>query len=219
MDVYEAVASRRSVRKFLASPVPLGTLERVLSAALRTPSGGNLQPWRVYVVSGARLEDLKTRIRRRIAAGDRGDQLQVLPYPSTLPDVYAARLEDMGTRRYGAVGIERDDTRGRSRVRAGNWECYGAPVAAFCYVDAKMLLPQWMDVGAFLQTVMLLLRAEGVDSCAQIAWAEYRDTVREVVGSQAGEVLACGLSIGYSDPDEPAVTMPRAEFHELVSFL
>jgi nitroreductase len=187
--------------------------------ALRAPSGGNLQPWHVYVVSGARLETLKTRIRERIAVGDRGDQLLVLPYPSTLPGVYAARLEDMGARRYGAVGVDRDDHHGRARIRAGNWECYGAPVALFCYVNAEMLLPQWMDVGAFLQTVMLLLRTEGLDSCAQISWAEYHDTVREIVGPQAEEVLACGMSIGYSDPDEPASTMPRAELHELVSFL
>ena len=93
-----------------------------------------------------------------------------------------------------------------------------APVVLFCYVDAKMLLPQWMDIGTFLQTVMLLLRAEGLDSCAQFAWAEYHDTVREVVGSPAGETLVCGMSVGYSDPEEPAVTMPRAELHELVSF-
>jgi nitroreductase len=132
VDVYEAVRSRRSVRKFLDSPVPLGVLERVLGTALRAPSGGNLQPWRVYVVSGARLEELKTLIRERITAGDRGDQLQVLPYPSTLPDAYAARLDDMGTRRYRAAGVDRDDYRGRARVRAGNWECYGAPVAVFC---------------------------------------------------------------------------------------
>jgi nitroreductase len=84
---------------------------------------------------------------------------------------------------------------------------------------ATMLLPQWMDVGAFLQTVMLLLRAEGLDSCAQIAWAEYHQTVRQIVGAPAGELLACGMSIGYSDSEEPAVTMPRAELHELVSFV
>jgi nitroreductase len=86
-------------------------------------------------------------------------------------------------------------------------------------VDAKMLLPQWMDVGAFLQTVMLLLRAEGLDSCAQIAWIEYHRTVREVIGPRAEEVLACGMAIGFSDPDEPAVTIPRGELHEMVTFL
>jgi len=82
-----------------------------------------------------------------------------------------------------------------------------------------MLLPQWMDVGAFLQSVMLLLRAEGLDSCAQIAWAEYHRSVRQIVCPQVGEVLACGMSIGYRDPEEPVVTMPRAELHEVVSFL
>jgi nitroreductase len=219
VDVYAAVESRRSVRRFLPTAVPEATLTRVLTAALRAPSGGNLQPWHVYVASGGRLDDLKARIGQRVAAGDGGDPLLVAPYPSKLAEPYAARLDDMATRRYGAVGVDRDDRVGRARIRAGNWQGYGAPVALFCYVDAEMLAPQWMDIGTLLQSVMLLLRAEGLDSCAQIAWAEYHRTVREVIGPPAHEVLACGMSIGYSDPDGPAPTMPRAEFNELVTFV
>ena len=102
VNVYEAVRSRRSVRCFLDRLVPAVVLTRVLSAALRAPSGGNLQPWQVYVLSGRRLDDLKSRVRRRIAAGDSGDQLPVQPYPSPLPAIYAQRLYDTGARRHGA---------------------------------------------------------------------------------------------------------------------
>ena len=219
MNVYEAVRSRRSVRSFLGRPVPAFVLTRVISAALRAPSGGNLQPWRLYLLSDTRLEDLKSRVRRRIGAGDAGDPLPVRPYPGALPVIYAQRLADMGERRYGAAGIARGDKEGRARIRARNWECFGAPAALFCYLDEQMLSPQWMDAGIFLQSVMLLLRAEGLDSCAQIAWAEYHRTVAEVIKPPEGHVLACGVSIGYADPHEPQPPTPRAPLYELVTIL
>jgi nitroreductase len=219
VDVYEAVRSRRSVRGFLSRPVPAAALTRVLSAALRAPSGGNLQPWQVYLLSGSGLEDLKSRVRRRIAAGDSGDPLAVQPYPAALPAIYAQRLADMGERRYGAVGIARGDKEGRAWIRARNWDCFGAPAALFCYLEERMLPPQWMDAGIFLQSVMLLLRAEGLDSCPQIAWAEYHATVAEVIKPPDGHVLACGMSIGYADPQEPRPPMPRAPLSDVVTFL
>jgi nitroreductase len=219
VDVYEAVRSRRSVRGFLDRPVPAAVLTRVLSAALRAPSGGNLQPWQVYLLSGSRLDDLKSRVRRRITAGDCGDRPPVPPYPTALPAVYAKRLADMGERRYGAVGIAREDKEGRARIRARNWECFGAPTALFCYLGEGMLPPQWMDAGIFLQSVMLLLRVEGLDSCPQIAWAEYHRTVAQVIEPPNGHVLACGMSIGYADPQQPQPPMPRAPLPEVVTFL
>ena len=219
MDVYEAVRSRRSVRGFLDRPVPPTVLARVLSAATRAPSGGNLQPWQVYLLSGFRLDELKSRVRRRIRAGDSGDQPPVKPYPSALPAVYAQRLADMGQRRYGAVGIAPEDKEGRARIRARNWECFGASTALFCYLDERMLAPQWMDAGIFLQSVMLLLQEEGLDSCPQIAWAEYHRTVAEVVEPPNGHVLACGMAIGYADRQEPLPPMPRAPLSEVVTFL
>jgi nitroreductase len=181
VNVYEAVRTRRSARGFLNTPVLPATLRRVLSAALQSPSGGNLQPWRVYVLTGSALDDLKERIGLRVAAGDPGDAVPVLPYPEALPARLAERLEDMGARRYGAVGVDRDDRDGRRQVRAGNWDRWGAGTAMFYYLDDAMLSPQWMDIGIFPQTVMLLLRAEQIDSCSQIAWAQYHRTVAEVV--------------------------------------
>jgi nitroreductase len=219
VNVYEAVRSRRSVRSFLGRPVPTAVLTRVVSAALRAPSGGNLQPWQVYLLSGSRLEDLKTRVRRRIAAGDSGDPLPVQPYPAALPAIHAHRLADMGQRRYGAAGVAQEDKDGRARIRARNWECFGAPTALFCYLDERMLPPQWMDAGIFLQSVMLLLRAEGLDSCSQIAWAEYHRTVAEVIKPPDCHVLACGMSIGYADPQEPQLPMPRAPLSQVITFL
>jgi nitroreductase len=218
MDVYEAVRSRQSIRGFLARPVPPDVTRRILSAALQSPSGGNLQPWHVYVLTGATLDDLKARIRRRVAAGDPGDQPPTPPYPLPLPDRHARRLEDMGARRYAAVGVAQDDREARARVRAGNWDCWGATTALFCYLETVMLPPQWMDVGMFLQTVMLLFRAEGMDTCPQIAWAEYHETVAAVIEPPSNLVLACGLSIGFADPAVPRPRMPRAQLSDAVTF-
>src|ERR1700733_14040774 len=116
MNVYDVVRSRQSVRGFLDRPVPPDVLMRALTAALQSPSGGNLQPWYVYVLSGAKLDDLKLRIRRRVAAGVGGDQPPPPPSPPPLPARYAERLNDRGPRRYGAVGVDRDDRTARARV-------------------------------------------------------------------------------------------------------
>lgn len=151
--------------------------------------------------------------------GDPGDQPPVLPYPLPLPACYAHRLEDMGARRYGAVGVARDDRASRGRVRAGNWECWGATTALFCYLDKGMFPPQWMDVGMFLQSVMVLLRAEGMDTCPQIAWAEYHETVAEVIEPPSDLALACGMSVGYADPAVPRPVMPRAPLSDVVTFV
>jgi nitroreductase len=124
----------------------------------------------------------------------------------------------MGARRYAAVAVAQDDREARARVRVGNWECWGATAALFCYLETVMLPPQWMDVGMFLQSVMLLFRAEGMDTCPQIAWAEYHETVAEVIEPPSNLVLACGMSIGYADPDVHRPRMPRAQLSDAVTF-
>ncbi|OHU19028.1 NADH dehydrogenase [Mycobacteroides franklinii] len=219
MDVYDAVESRHSVRDFLDRPVDHETLTRVLTAASRAPSGGNLQPWHVYVLSGARLTELKDRIAQRVSTGEHGDALEVAMYPEPLGGSYRERLHDFGRRRYGALGIDHDDRAARARVRAGNWDCFGATTALFCYLDRDMPPPQWGDAGMYLQTVMLLLRAEGLHSCPQIAWAEYHRTVAQVIAPPPQRVLYCGMSIGYRNPVAQHLEMPRAALSETVTFL
>lgn len=219
MDVYEAVTSRRAVRGFTDRPVQHDVLERVLSASAWSPSGSNLQPWHSYVVTGAPLAEIKKRARERIAAGDAWDDREYEMYPPTLKSPYRERRHAFAEQRYGALGIARGDIEARQRAAVANWECFGAPAALFCYVDRDMGLPQWSDVGMYLQTVMLLLRAEGLHSCPQMAWSVYRTVVAEVVSPPEELILFCGMSIGYEDTSVGYARTGRAPLQETVTFV
>lgn len=219
MDVYEAVVSRRSVRGYIDRPVPREVLERVLSAAAWAPSGSNLQSWHVYVLTGGPLAELKKRAGERVASGDAWDEREFEMYPPALKSPYRERRSAFGRERYSALGIPREDWEARQRAAADNWQCFGAPAALFCYVDRDMGLPQWADVGMYLQTVMLLLRAEGLHSCPQMAWSVYRRTVAEVLSPPDELVLFCGMSIGYEDVTVDHVRTGRAPLHETVTFV
>ncbi|MEU5314143.1 nitroreductase [Streptomyces sp. NPDC021562] len=219
MNVYEAVASRRAVRGFTDQQVPREVLERVLSAAAWAPSASNLQPWQVYVLTGRPLAELKKRAGERIAAGDPWDEPEYEQYPPALKSPYRERRSAFGEQRYGALGIAREDLEARQRAAAANWDCFGAPAALFCYVDRGMGRPQWSDLGMYLQSVMLLLRAEGLHSCAQMAWAKYHRTVADVLSPPDELLLFCGMSIGHEDVTAGQPRIGRAPLEETVTFV
>ncbi|MEU8485230.1 nitroreductase [Streptomyces sp. NPDC048641] len=219
MDAYEAVTSRRAVRGFTDRPVPRHVLERVLSAAAWTPSGSNLQPWHAFVVTGAPLAELKKRAGERLAAGDPWDEPEYEMYPPVLASPYRERRFAFGEQRYGALGIPREDVEARQRAAAANWDCFGAPAALFCYIDRDLGRPQWSDVGMYLQTVMVLLRAEGLHSCPQMAWAKFHRTVAEVLSPPDELMLFCGMSIGFEDVTVSDARTGRAPLEETVTFV
>ncbi|MFJ8768213.1 nitroreductase [Streptomyces clavifer] len=219
MNVYEAVLSRRAVREFTDQTVPREILERVLSAAVWAPSASNLQPWRAFVVTAGPLAEIKKRTRERLAAGDPWDGPEYEMYPSTLKSPYGERRSAFGDQRYGSLGIPREDLEARQRASAANWDCFGAPAALFCYIDRDMCRPQWSDAGMFLQTVMLLLRAEGLHSCTQMAWAKYHTTVAQVLSPPSDLILFCGMSIGYESTTLESARTGRAPLVETVTFV
>ncbi|MFB9246937.1 nitroreductase [Sphaerisporangium melleum] len=213
------MTSRRAVRRFTDREVPREVLERVLSAAAWAPSGSNMQPWNTYVLTGSRLAELKKRAIERAASSDPSDERQFEIYPPALKSPYIDRRLAFGRSRYGALGILREDTAARRKVALANWDCFGAPAALFCYIDRDMCRPQWADVGMYLQTIMLLLRAEGLHSCPQVAWSMYHRTVAEVLSPPPGLVLFCGMSIGYEDTTVPEPRTGRAPLSETVTFI
>ena len=219
MEIYEAVTSRRAVRGFLDIPVSPEVLERVLSAAAWAPSGSNLQPWRIYVVTGAPLTQLKKLATERVANREPWDEREFVMYPADLKSPYADRRAAFGLERYSALGIVREDWEARQRAAIANWDCFGAPAALFCYIDRGLGMPQWSDLGMYLQTVMLLLRAEGLHSCPQMAWSQVRETVAEILSPPDELMLFCGMSIGYEDPAVKYIRTGRAPLAETVSFV
>lgn len=220
MTVSEAVASRRSIRKFLADPVDRSTVERVLDKARRTPSGGNTQPWNAHVLAGEPLQKLFATVAEVIPQGRAAHAPEYHVYPPELQGIYEERRRGVGEAMYAALEIPRDDKAGRLRQFMDNFRGFGAPVMMFVHTPRYMGPPQWSDMGMWLQTIMLLLREEGLDSCAQEAWAVYSPQVRQCIPIPEDHIFFCGLAIGYGDRDLPinSFAVPRAPLAESISF-
>ncbi|WBP91426.1 nitroreductase family protein [Kitasatospora cathayae] len=161
----------------------------------------------------------KRRATARALAGDPGDEREYPMYPAELTSPYLDRFSAAAAQRYQALGIGRDDPDRPRKIAALNSEAFGAPVVLFCYVDRTMGPGQWGDAGMYLQTVMLLLRAEGLHSCPQVMWTMYRKTVSQIVGADGGLVLFCGVSVGYEKEGVPPLRTGRADMAETVSFI
>ena len=204
MNVSEAIASRRSVRGFLDTPVDPAVIRRVVEKAARAPSGGNLQPWHIDVVAGEPLAELKAIMRTRMAEAPGGEPTEYDIYPKVLPAPYKNYRFAVGEELYRALGIPREDKLKRMMWFARNFQFFGAPLALFCSVGRSMGPPQWSDLGMYLQSLMLLLREAGLDSCSQECWAIYPATIRGFIGIPEDRMLFTGMAIGFKDETEPA---------------
>jgi nitroreductase len=202
MTVSEAVLSRRSVRAFLDKTVPIDLIREILTKASRAPSGGNVQPWQLFVTTGEPLDRFKAIMQSRVVECPEGEQpVEYEVYPKALKAPYRDYRFKNGEDYYGLVGLPREDKAARRRFFAKNYAFFGAPVALFCFIDRSMGPPQWSDLGMYLQTVMLLAREAGLDTCAQECWSHYHRTVREFLRPPDEWMLFCGMAIGYKDTD------------------
>ncbi len=221
MSVSEALAKRRSVRGFLDRPVAAEMVRRLVAGAARAPSGGNLQPWIIYVLSGAPLEALKSEMTRRVAELPRGEATEYDIYPPDLHNPYNERRFQIGEALYSAIGIPREDKAARRLQFAKNFRFFGAPVGLFCFVDRRMGAPQWSDLGMYLQSLMLLAVEEGLATCAQECWSMYPQTVARFVAAPPALMLFCGMAIGYEDTGVKAnqLRSVRAPVEEFAAFI
>lgn len=218
--VSEAVASRRSIRQFLSDPVDRAVLERVLEKAQRAPSGGNTQPWNAIVATGEPLARLYAAAAEVIPQGRAAHAPEYNVYPPELEGAYEQRRFGVGEAMYAALGIPREDKKARLGQFMANFRGFGAPVLMLVHTPRYMGPPQWSDIGMWLQTVMLLLREEGLDSCAQEAWAVYTPQIRACFPIPDDHIFFCGLAIGHRDPGAAinCFPVPRAPLSESVSF-
>ena len=218
--VSDAIDSRISTRAFLDEPVPDALVREIVEKASRAASGGNLQPWRLYVLQGAARDRLVDAVAEKRKTKPL-DGLEYDIYPRELTEPYIARRGAVAAGMYELVGIARDDTEARNEQMAKNFEFFGAPVGMILCIDRQMGPPQWSDLGIFLGNLMLLAREAGLHTCPQEAWSLWGATIREVVGVPDHEIVFCGLSLGYADPENPinALRTDRAPIADYATFL
>lgn len=223
LSVADAIATRRSIRAFLADPVERATLEAILASACRAPSGSNIQPWKVYVLTG----DAKDALSRSILAvfndpdADREHQEEFAYYPRTWTSPYLERRRALGIGLYTLLGITRDDKPGMHAQMGRNFEFFGAPVGIIFTTDRIMERGSWLDYGMFIQNVMLMARSFGLDTCPQAAFNRYHRIIAEQLQLPENETVVCGMSLGYADwsQAENRLASERESLPNVVRFL
>lgn len=196
MNVSDAVSKRKTVRAFLDTSVSDEVLVELLTKASRAPSGGNVQPWKVYVIGSETMPDFL-----EFLGGREMEKPGYDIYPPDLWEPHRTNRFAIGEQMYSLLGIPRDDKPARLMRMAENYRFFGAPAGFFCFIDRRMGPPQWSDLGMFLQTFMLLAVEAGLDTCPQEAWAMWSNAVAEYVGAPGDEMLFCGMAIGHADPE------------------
>jgi nitroreductase len=197
-----AIASRRSLRAFLPTPVTREVLEEILHVSSRAPSGSNTQPWKVYVLTGDSLRNLSQQI---LAAYDdpvqrEAHQQEYVYYPRRWVAPYADRRRKVGWDLYGLMGIVKGDKDAMHAQHGRNYRFFDAPVGLIFTIDRVMEQGSWLDYGMFLQNIMVAARARGLDTCPQAAFIQFHRLILPVLGAGPDEMLVCGMSLGHADP-------------------
>lgn len=220
-SISEAIDRRFSCRAFLADPVPQGVLEDILAKAARAPSGGNLQPWKVTVVTGAARQRVIDAVAAALAADPFADEGEFAVYPAALWEPYRSRRFAVGEAMYALLGIPREDKAARLAHLARNYVFFDAPVGLFFSLDRRMGPGQWAHLGMFMMAVALLAEEAGLASCMQEAWARRAKTVAAAIGLPAEEQLFCGMALGRADPEAAVngLRSARASPAEFARFL
>ncbi len=202
MDTIETIKNRKSVRAFQDRPVEREILERVLEAARWSPSGANCQPWRVEIVSGTKKEAITKAI---LAAKEKGhsEPPDIDYYPDVWKNPYKERRFRCGLALYSALGIERGDTEARKRAWFRNYEFFGAPVGIFLFMPKALGTGFLVDMGIFIQSLVLACTDQGLATCIQASLAEYPSIIRQILKVPEEFRLVCGISVGYEDENAP----------------
>nr|WP_134082509.1 nitroreductase [Thiohalophilus thiocyanatoxydans] len=216
MTVYEAIHQRRSTRAFVDKPVARETLEAILETARWAPSGVNTQPWQVCVLQGKTKQRLGRAI---IDARERGQEAtpDYQYYPREWVSPYKERRKACGLALYQALEIGREDHDKQKAAWYRNYRFFDAPVGLLFLIDARLEKGSWLDMGMFIQNVMIAAKGLGLDTCPQASLAEYPDIVRQQLDLPAGLQVVCGMALGYADPDHP-INQYRLERLEVDEF-
>ena len=198
-----AITSRRSIRRFLPTPVPREQIEAILAVAARAPSGTNTQPWRVHVLTGERRQQLCDQVLAAASQSDPSKRYteQYDYYPSEWVSPYIDRRRKVGFDLYGLLGLGKDNKAGMQMQQARNFLFFDAPVGLVFTIDRVMGRGSLLDYCMFLQSVMVAARARGLDTCPQAAWNHYHSVVLPLLGLDPEQhMMVCGMALGHADP-------------------
>lgn len=206
-SVAAALNARRSTRRFLDKAVPRERLERILALARRAPSGANLQPGFVYALTGTPLDTLSQRLCTAFEQKDaRSEEYDY--FPTTMPDHLKQRQRDVGYALYNSLGIQRRDIAGRKTQHRRNFQFFDAPVGLIITIERDMGKGCYMDLGMFLQSLFLAAQEDGLATCGIGAMASYHHIIRDELSLPEGEVVVCGMALGYGDDSAPENRFP-----------
>ncbi len=220
-DVFEAARTRRSIRAYKSDPVPRETLREIVGAGRFAPSGSNIQPWRVHVLTGETLKRLGGAIQHAFLTDEPGHQRDYDYYTDPIEEPYLARRRQCGWGLYSTLGIARGEHEKSKTYRARNYNFFGAPAGLVFTIDRNLERGSWLDYGMFLQTVMLAARARGLHTCAEASIASYPDIVRRELELSDDNIVICGMAMGYADPEDVVNTFqpPRIDVDDYATFL
>jgi nitroreductase len=199
--VDHAIVTRRSLRAFLPTPVPRPLIEEILQVAARAPSGTNVQPWRVTVLTGAARERLSAAILRVYDDPElrREHAEEYAYYPTEWVDPYLARRRKVGWDLYGLLGIGKTEKERMHAQHGRNYRFFDAPVGMIFTIDRILQQGSWLDYGMFLENIMIAARARGLDTCPQAAFTQFHRVIAEQLALPASEMVVCGMALGYAD--------------------
>ncbi|TPG53892.1 nitroreductase [Sphingomonas glacialis] len=219
MQFDDVVRARHSVRAFRSDPVPAELIRELLQTACLAPSGTNIQPWKVHVVSG----DTRRRLEEEVLAHREtrpDDDKAEFPRSSKRKEPYISRMRALGKDMYGRIGIARGDDAASWRQWGRNYSFFDAPVGLIFTIDKELDSMSFLDIGMFMQTLMLTAKDRGLDTCAQGAWNLFWSATRRILSIPEDEYIIAGMALGYADTDDPVngVIAPREPLDQIVTF-
>lgn len=220
-SVTSVMQARKSVRSFSNKPVPKDLVEEILELALLSPSGSNLQPWSIYALAGDRKDQLSKAVIQQAMSGIPHENVDIPIYPDKLETQWNDKRKACAEVMYAALDIPRDQKADRIKQVLKNYEFFGAPVGLIITLDRRLCDSQLMDIGILLQSIMMLAKERGLDTCAQAIWSMWPETVRDVLDIDANEMVVVGASLGYANSDAPvnSITQARMTAQDCVRYL
>lgn len=212
-DIVDAVMrGRKSCRAFLPRPVDAEDVRDILEIASRAPSGTNMQPWKAYWVDKPMIDRVHKAIGDSGVPPEEADWTDYRYYPEKFVEPFQSRRRSLGSALYGLLGISKRDVSAKRAQFDRNFNFFDAPVGLFLTIDRDLAAGSWLDLGMFMQNVLLAAQSRGISSCPIAAFSLFHEQVRKTVGIPRQEVLVCGIALGYTDPAKPenALQTPRA---------